>query len=137
MSKEWFEWYVSEATKSKKWAMYKDRYLCPCCFMPTLDERSGYEICPICFWEDDGQDSDDADIVRGGPNSNYSLTEARSDFEEFKTMYRRSDTRQFDNQEQSKVERMSLYSAFLKAIKSESGIDWIMAIKQQEDHRGE
>jgi hypothetical protein len=105
--------------------------------MPTLDERSGYEICPICFWEDDGQDSDDADIVRGGPNSNYSLTEARSDFEEFKTMYRRSDTRQFDNQEQSKVERMSLYSAFLKAIKSESGIDWIMAIKQQEDHRGE
>jgi len=137
VSKEWFEWYVSEATKSKKWAMYKDRYLCPCCFMPTLDERSGYEICPICFWEDDGQDSDDADIVRGGPNSNYSLTEARSDFEEFKTMYRRSDTRQFDNQEQSKVERMSLYSAFLKAIKSESGIDWIMAIKQQEDHRGE
>jgi hypothetical protein len=53
--------------------------LCPCCLSRTLAERSGYEICPVCFWEDDGQD-DDADIVRGGPNGLPSLTQARVNY---------------------------------------------------------
>jgi Cysteine-rich CPCC len=39
-------------------------YACPCCGFLTLDERGGYDICPVCFWEDDGQDHHDAD---GGP----------------------------------------------------------------------
>jgi hypothetical protein len=26
------------------------------------------EICPVCFWEDDGQDEHDGDEVGGGPN---------------------------------------------------------------------
>jgi hypothetical protein len=55
---------------------------CPCCRCKTLHERGGYEICPVCFWEDDGQDDYDADIVRGGPNPT-SLTEARHNFKEF------------------------------------------------------
>ncbi|WP_326608352.1 hypothetical protein OG930_04775 [Streptomyces sp. NBC_01799] len=25
-------------------------------------------MCPVCFWEDDGQGDHDADRVRGGPN---------------------------------------------------------------------
>jgi Cysteine-rich CPCC len=40
-------------------------YRCPCCGHLTLCGRAGYEICPVCFWEDDGQDSHDADEVRG------------------------------------------------------------------------
>ncbi|MFF1770133.1 CPCC family cysteine-rich protein [Streptomyces sp. NPDC058249] len=32
-------------------------YGCPCCGFLTLDERGSYEICPVCFWEDDGQDA--------------------------------------------------------------------------------
>jgi hypothetical protein len=40
----------------------------PCCGYLTLCGRAGYEICPVCFWEDDRQDSHDADEVRGGPN---------------------------------------------------------------------
>ncbi len=36
-----------------------------------------YECCPICYWEDDGQDDEDADVVRGGPNASLSLLEAR------------------------------------------------------------
>ncbi len=28
-------------------------YQCPCCGYLTLDGRGGYEICPVCFWEDD------------------------------------------------------------------------------------
>jgi hypothetical protein len=42
--------------------------------------RDGFEICPICFWEDDGQDDHDADVVRGGPNGTLSLTVARENY---------------------------------------------------------
>lgn len=63
------------------------RFSCPCCGYPTLDERGGYEICQICWWEDDGQDDSDADIVRGGPNHHYSLTDARKNFKEYLVMY--------------------------------------------------
>jgi hypothetical protein len=53
---------------------------CPGCECKTLDERGGYEICPVCFWEADGQDDHDADVVRGGPNGRLSLTQARANF---------------------------------------------------------
>lgn len=54
---------------------------CPCCGYRTLRERGGFEICPVCFWEDDGQDNDDADGRRGGPKPNrVSLTEGRRNF---------------------------------------------------------
>lgn len=55
-------------------------YRCPCCGYVTLAERGGFEICAVCFWEDDGQDEHDADEVRGGPNSSLSLTQARDHF---------------------------------------------------------
>ncbi|GGK46377.1 membrane protein [Planomonospora parontospora subsp. parontospora] len=55
-------------------------YACPCCGYVTLDERGGFEICPVCFWEDDGQDDPDADVVLGGPNGRLSLTQARRNF---------------------------------------------------------
>lgn len=56
---------------------------CPCCHYLTLEERGGYEICPVCFWEDDGQDDSDAAAIRGGPNGNLSLTKARENFRAF------------------------------------------------------
>ena len=49
-----------------------NRTACPCCGYPTLSERGRYEICGLCFWEDDGQDDDDADTCRGGPNGGHS-----------------------------------------------------------------
>ena len=52
---------------------------CPCCGHGTLGERGGFEICPVCFWEDDGQDSADAGVERGGPNQT-SLTVARRNY---------------------------------------------------------
>jgi hypothetical protein len=55
-------------------------YRCPCCGFVTLGERGNFEICSVCFWEDDGQDDHDADRVRGGPNGRLSLTEARRNF---------------------------------------------------------
>ncbi|MEU6078704.1 CPCC family cysteine-rich protein [Micromonospora sp. NPDC047074] len=56
------------------------QYACPCCGYLTLSERGGYEICDVCFWEDDGQDDHDAGRVRGGPNRNLSLLDARRNF---------------------------------------------------------
>ena len=53
---------------------------CPCCGYRTLDSLGAYEICVVCWWEDDGQDNDDADVVRGGPNGDLSLTQARVNF---------------------------------------------------------
>ena len=55
---------------------------CPCCFCKTLGERDVFDICPVCFWEDDGQDDHDADVVRGGPNGMLSLTQARANYRE-------------------------------------------------------
>lgn len=56
---------------------------CPCCDCKNLGERVGYEICQVCGWEDDGQDDDTADEVRGGPNGALSLTQARANYRQF------------------------------------------------------
>jgi hypothetical protein len=55
-------------------------FACPCYHFLTLGSRGGFDICQVCFWEDDGQDDHDADRVRGGPNGVLSLTEARANF---------------------------------------------------------
>lgn len=52
---------------------------CPCCGHLTLEERGAFDICSVCFWEDDGQDDVDAHISRGGPNRG-SLWQARTNF---------------------------------------------------------
>jgi hypothetical protein len=67
---------------------FESRVPCPCCGFPTLSEVAAYEICELCNWEDDGQGNVDADIVRGGPNGDYSLTDARANFRRYLVMYR-------------------------------------------------
>ncbi len=67
--------------------------VCPCCGYPTLTARGDYDTCPICYWEDDGQDDVDADVVRGGPNADYSLAEARCNVVAGGTHHRPSDPR--------------------------------------------
>lgn len=56
---------------------------CPCCRCRTLSQRSQYFICPVCFWEDDGQDDADAAEVRGGPNGTLSLVQGQANYREF------------------------------------------------------
>jgi hypothetical protein len=58
------------------------RHQCPCCDFVTLPERGNYLICPICFWEDDGQDVDALDET-SGPNHGMTLREARINFKQF------------------------------------------------------
>jgi hypothetical protein len=57
---------------------------CPCCRY-----RTGCATCPVCFWTDDGQNDADADIVRGGPNGELSLSEARLNFAIYNASHRR------------------------------------------------
>ncbi|MEW5249029.1 CPCC family cysteine-rich protein [Microbulbifer sp. 2201CG32-9] len=134
MSEEWFHWYVEQATKEKRWARYRDRFLCPCCFMPTLDERARFDICSICFWEDDGQDTDDAEIVRGGPNADYSLKEARANFKLNHTMYRAADKEAFSREMKEMPIKKKVYQAFARAIKSGSDSDWEKALEIEDEY---
>lgn len=55
-------------------------YPCHCCGFLTLTEEptGSYEICPVCFWEDDPVQNNDPDYP-GGAND-VSLNEARRNF---------------------------------------------------------
>ena len=56
---------------------------CPCCGCKTLTQRTAFEICEVCYWEDDGQDDGEADECRGGPNGSLSLRETRANYVRF------------------------------------------------------
>lgn len=51
---------------------------CPCCGYETLREREAWEICPICFWED--EPTSDPYVATGGPNGSLSLYQAQRNF---------------------------------------------------------
>lgn len=102
--------------------------------MPTLEVRDAYEICPICFWEDDGQDTDDADDIRGGPNADYSLDEARSNFKVNHTMYRASDENAFKRELKEMPMKRKMYQAFSRAVESGSEKDWNDALLLLDEH---
>ena len=59
------------------------KYTCLCCGYKTLDEkrRGSYEICPICYWEDDSIQSEDPDY-EGGANL-VSLRQGQRNFMRF------------------------------------------------------
>lgn len=88
---QWFEMYVDSLNNRSivKPSISGVKYTCPCCSYLTLKERGGFNICPVCFWEDDGQDDQDADVVRGGPNGSKSLSSARKNYLDFKACDRR------------------------------------------------
>lgn len=58
-------------------------FLCPVCDYPTVYAPGDYGICDLCSWEDD-------DFDEGGPNGDYSLAEARENFQDHLSMYRLS-----------------------------------------------
>ena len=53
------------------------RFCCPCCGSRTLEAPAAMGLCPVCWWEDDGQDDSDAGEVRLTVNGYLSLKEAR------------------------------------------------------------
>ncbi len=53
---------------------------CPCCGYRTIGERGNYDICKVCWWEDDGQDNQHSEQVMGGPNYGISLVMGRYNY---------------------------------------------------------
>ena len=71
---------------SKRFAVRKNvnaelRFRCPCCGYKTLTSPESMDLCPVCWWEDDGQEDPDADDVRRTVNGDLSLKEARAFFQ--------------------------------------------------------
>ena len=63
--------------------IYLNEY-CPCCGYNTFDpnDRLNYNICRICYWEDDPIAFEDPDF-EGGANNGISLIQARINFKKF------------------------------------------------------
>ena len=60
---------------------YMEKFKCPCCGYYTLPTTGAYDICPVCFWEDDVAQEDDPDL-EGGANDK-SLRESRENYRIF------------------------------------------------------
>ncbi len=60
----------------------EEKFICPCCGYKTLKEKppGTYDICKICFWEDDLIQFNDPDY-KGGAN-NISLRQAQKNFQQ-------------------------------------------------------
>lgn len=58
-------------------------FACPCCGFLTLSEKppGTFEICPVCFWEDDKVQFNEPEYI-GGANK-VSLNQARKNFLKF------------------------------------------------------
>lgn len=56
-------------------------YTCPCCGFKTLETDGSYDICPICFWEDDPYQKEHA-YEDGGANT-VSLIRAQKNYKDF------------------------------------------------------
>jgi hypothetical protein len=116
------------------------RVTCPACGYPTIGERAAYEICSLCAWEDDGQD-DDAhrppgyagyflpDDVAGGPNHDYSLTEARANFAINLTSYRPDDI-DFESERTMTAIKRDIVKAYDRAVSGLIDVDQAAADAQ-------
>lgn len=59
-----------------------EKYTCPCCGYKTLSEEPrSYEICSVCFWQDDFYQLENPND-EGGPNR-VSLRTAQQNFVDF------------------------------------------------------
>ena len=65
--------------------MAQERHRCPCCGYFTLPSRGAYEICPVCFWEDDDSSEEFGWLAPErpeGPNHVH-LWQARLNYQSF------------------------------------------------------
>jgi len=61
-------------------ALVHAQFRCPCCGFKTLETPGALGLCPVCWWEDDGQEDGDAGEVRLTVNGALSLSEAREHY---------------------------------------------------------
>lgn len=98
----------NELIKSKNYLLKEDIITCPCCAYPKKKE---FDICPICWWQDEGYENENAKIVRGGPNGYLSLEQARINFS--KTL-NCGDTKKLSIKEKTRIKKiMKLFDDLL------------------------
>jgi hypothetical protein len=68
------------AVKASVEALLQTRFRCPCCGYKTLEAPDALGLCPVCWWEDDGQEDEDATEVRLTVNGSLSLSDARGHY---------------------------------------------------------
>ncbi|GAA6135188.1 hypothetical protein NBRC116188_19780 [Oceaniserpentilla sp. 4NH20-0058] len=108
-------------TVSSSPAKFKDRYLCPCCYLPSLTERNQNQICGVCTWQDDGRDSDDEDdIGLHGCNRNYSLADSRANFQKNQSKFSKDDEAFISPSE----EKLQLIDSYKRVLITESEDHW-------------
>ena len=62
---------------------------CLCCGYKTLTLPDAFELCQVCWWQDDGQDDRDADVVRRTVNGDLSLSEGRRNYKHYRAAHPR------------------------------------------------
>ncbi|WP_199915080.1 CPCC family cysteine-rich protein [Aquimarina sp. Aq107] len=97
---------------------------CPCCGYRTIGERGNYDICKVCWWEDDGQDNQHSEQVMGGPNYGISLVMGRYNY----LVYGLYDPKRTDLMEKKAEEREYKRGRIFEIIDNEylveKGTDW-------------
>lgn len=58
-----------------------EKYTCPCCGYKTLDSERSFDICQICFWEDDYSQFESIECVDGA--NAVSLKQAQKNYMNF------------------------------------------------------
>lgn len=111
-------------------AKFKERYLCPCCHLPTLRQRGQNEVCKICCWEDDRLDSHDVDSSISNSNGSLSIGEAKNNFSINKTIYSH-DNAAFKLASKTKLE---LIDTFKKVLITESEEHWGEALSLEKEY---
>ncbi len=101
--------------------------ICPCCKLPTLPRSWLHEICPVCSWQNDGQNELDKYEVFGGPNKDYSLAEAQLNFRKYYTMFRPSDRlfTKLNKMAETKKELVETYLLLSECRDKEKGLELI------------
>ena len=59
----------------------EEKVYCKCCGYNTISEYGEYEICAICYWEDDKYQTENPESINGA--NKISLNQARKNFAEF------------------------------------------------------
>ncbi len=57
----------------------EELFRCPCCCYKTIIKRGNYYVCPVCYWEDDGNDEPS---IYSSPN-HMTLIEGKENFEKY------------------------------------------------------
>jgi hypothetical protein len=69
--------------KTKVEGVVEQLFTCPCCGYRTLDGRGDYDVCKVCYWEDDNTNDP---ACRSSPN-HMTLGEARRRFATLGTIF--------------------------------------------------